>query len=101
MSYYRKQLAQSLLLTRIPAHLHMGIIRWIFDGIKPGSFLCAVFSNQLVQSVLLADYLSAPAIPDIVWWLSREAPVGSYGESSVLTDWTGLTPTSKSETSNG
>lgn len=39
----------------IPRQMQEGIIRYLCHGIRPGSFLCAVFANNLALASIHAD----------------------------------------------
>lgn len=73
--------------SNIPEHLVEGLDRWLRHGIAPGGFLRAVLSNNLIDSVVRADLSSREALPRLVQFLLEQAPAGSYGRPSVLSDY--------------
>ena len=49
------QLAEGLEKCSIPPHMHEGVRAYVLQGVEPGGFLYAVFSNNLVDSFARAD----------------------------------------------
>lgn len=78
---------QALADSHIPGNLHDGILRWVEDGITPGSFLRALVLNDLRQAVHRADIFSEGRLPQIVRFLALYAPEGSFFSTSALTNW--------------
>ena len=74
----------------IPSHMHEGLARWIVDGIKPGSFLRSVISNDLRAAVVTADGINRNALVHYIEFLVNTAPDGCYGRPEVLNEWKGL-----------
>jgi len=61
---------------------------YIERGIKPGSFLQAVISNDLVGAMAHAHRaLTADDIRDIVQWFYWEAPHTCFGSREKLEHW--------------
>ncbi len=54
-------------------------MRYMEQGIDPGSFLQAVLCNDLRQAVASADSTNRTKLADIVQWLYGEAPSSSWG----------------------
>lgn len=46
------------LTARLPLHMHEGVILYVEKHVRPGSFLCAVFANDLVSAVQGADEIN-------------------------------------------
>lgn len=81
---FRKALQDS----DVPGHLWSGLIRWVEDGTRPGSFLCAVISNDLYQASIRADDRSLPALPGLARFLSEHGPEGAFFKNpQALTNW--------------
>lgn len=71
----------------VPEHLRPGLIRYFEHGIKPGSFLQALIQNNLAQTVLRADELTLPHLPNIVRWMMNEAPAPKWGSEDAMNAW--------------
>lgn len=72
---------------RIPPHLHDGLLRYVFDRIRTGSFLQAVLENDLVGASRRADPTSGYAATAIATWLDTYAPDGSWGSRANVEAW--------------
>lgn len=78
----------SLALARIPEHLRGGIVRYLRDGIIPGSFLQAIISNQLRQACAVADHsLSMGDLKALTTWFMDLAPIASFGSLEKMQAW--------------
>ena len=71
----------------IPDHMIGGLRRYIENGIKPGSFLSAVLSNNLRDAVEYADDTNYRRIPDYIQFLYNYAPAGSWGSVKNFYSW--------------
>lgn len=71
----------------LPPHLQTGMRLWVERGIKPGGFLRACLTNDLIQAAQRADGLSRPLLPDIARWMVHNLPDGSFGRAQVLEQW--------------
>ena len=72
----------------LPEHLRDGVRRYMDSGVRPGSFLCAVISNDLVLAFRLADDgLTLTALQSITRWFIWHAPQGSFGSASEMDTW--------------
>lgn len=81
-------LLASLALARIPQHLHGGIVRYLRDGVIPGSFLQAIISNELRQACAAADMsLNMGHLKALTGWLRDCAPLGSFGSLEKMQAW--------------
>lgn len=73
---------------QIPDSLHGGLVRYLVDGIRPGSFLCAVLENDLLEAVTRANPPeNFEALPALVRFLFNEAPATSYGSAEKVAIW--------------
>jgi hypothetical protein len=68
----------------VPKHLVEGLIRWVDDGIRPGSFLCAVLANDLMKAVERMDMMSHMHLPGIIHWLDAHAPIDCHGSEEQM-----------------
>lgn len=83
MSDYKRALFQR----GIPEYMHGGIIRWIEQGIEPGLFLQAVFSNNLMETFGQADDLNRNHILAYILYLHNDAPIGCWGSLQNYHEW--------------
>jgi hypothetical protein len=84
----------------IPEHMRGGIIRWVEDGVKPGSFLWAVICNDLSQTFCAADDENLALIPLYVEWFRWQCPAACRGSVADAAAWKakgGMTGLVKSE----
>jgi len=72
----------------LPHHMIGGIQRYIRNGVPPGSFLSAVINNDLQTACGCADDQNERIIPAYVAYLYNHAPIGSWGFSGAVEDWT-------------
>lgn len=72
---------------RIPDHMMDALKRYTERGRRPGSFLCAVISNDLQSACENADDQNIHLIPAYVAWLYNEAPGGCWGSPEQLKAW--------------
>ncbi len=71
----------------VPEHDHDGLIRWLTEGLAPGSFLTAVLSNDLREACARADPINQTALCRIVRFLANDAPLGSWGSAREVEYW--------------
>lgn len=71
----------------IPLRMMPGIRRYIEDGIMPGDFLTAIFENDLVHSMGLADDENLENIPAYASYLYNEVPQSCWGSKKIVKDW--------------
>lgn len=79
--------ADNELARLVPHHLIGGIHRYFEDRIRPGSFLCAVLTNNLSDAVKKGDMESLVSLISIVRWLQNFAPEESWGSVEALERW--------------
>lgn len=88
MTTYVLSRAQSNLNTSlIPEYMHGGIMRWLKHGIDPGSFLEAVFRNNLKNAVRSADHNNILLLKNYVEYMTEYLPMGCQGSDQVYNDW--------------
>lgn len=71
----------------LPALMVGGVMRYIMDGITPGSFLLAVVSNDLREACARADPDNAARLVDYVFFLHNYAPPQCFGNPDRACDW--------------
>jgi len=71
----------------VPAHIRGGIVRYIDNGIPPGSFLTAVICNDLIGVCGKADEINRAALFDIVSWFWNEAPSVCWKSQEHMSEW--------------
>lgn len=71
----------------LPDHVVGGIRRYIVYGIKPGSFLTALFEGDLFAVYALADHVNLPRIGDFVGWIYNHAPILCWGSPTKAAAW--------------
>lgn len=71
-------------------HMRDSVERWIEHGIRPGSFLTNLLSNNLLGTCSHADSLNQHKIFEIVCWFYNEAPSGCWGSVENVAEWKGL-----------
>lgn len=81
------QLIEALYRCGVPSHMHDGYLLYIRDGIRPGSFLCAVLSNNLEDACNRADLENRHALFAHVVFLANHAPRGCWGSPAAVDAW--------------
>jgi hypothetical protein len=71
----------------IPLLTMAGLSGWISHGIQPGGFLTAVLCNDLREAIVRADDANLAALPDIVKWVRRNAPMACWGSPQAMNHW--------------
>jgi len=71
----------------IPRYMMDSILRYVDDGVMPGSFLCAVLSNDLSGAVAYADDNNMRNLPAYVRFLYNHCPCGCWGSRDIVTNW--------------
>lgn len=71
---HRSRLYRQAETVAVPRHLRDGLVRYIVDGIRPGSFLCAVLANDLLSAVSLGDPESLAGLKPLMLFIVNEAP---------------------------
>lgn len=74
-------------LTLIPDHTRAGVIRYIEQGIRPGSFLEGVFANDLIKTATHAMPDSLVSLRDYAIFIYNYAPDECYGSREKLEAW--------------
>ena len=71
----------------LPEGLRGGIERYIEHGIRPGSFLEAVLTNDLFSAFGRADLINRHRMFDICMWIYNEAPSQCWGSKEKVEAW--------------
>jgi hypothetical protein len=74
----------------LPEHMRGAMLRWIENGINPGSFLTAVLENNLLEAYGRADYINQQRMKDYMQYLYNYAPSGCWGSPEKVAKWKGL-----------
>lgn len=74
--------------SKVPvSYMQEGVKRWIENGTRPGSFLTALFANDLVSAICRADSTNKDYIKEWVLFMVNEMPIGSYGSWDIVQKW--------------
>ena len=73
--------------SKVPARMHDSIIRYILFGTRPGSFLRAVISNDLMKSARRADPDNLKALPAFAHFLHNYAYPELFGSPEKMKHW--------------
>ena len=71
----------------IPERMMGGIERYVENHIEPGSFLTAVFENNLSEAVGRADEENMENLPAYAAYLYNEIPQGCHGSRENVRQW--------------
>ncbi|RLB43364.1 MAG: hypothetical protein DRH30_03210 [Deltaproteobacteria bacterium] len=71
----------------IPTHMHYGLDAYIKKGIGPGSFMRAVFENNLMNAFGCADEENRRAMFQWVTFVYNYAPAQSHGSPEIVNAW--------------
>ena len=69
----------------LPDHLRGGMARYIEHKIKPGDFLSAVLTNDLMVAVFRWDGMTE--LLDVVRWVYNQAPPACFGSREKFKEW--------------
>lgn len=88
---------------KIPEYMHDAVRRYVENGIQPGSFLEAIFSNDLKQAFWRADDTNRYVIHAWVDFICWGVPASCQGSVENFQNWVkmgGLNGHSKREQEN-
>lgn len=71
----------------IPEHGREGLIGYLVNGRKPGSFLTALLTNDLKGVFAHGDEYNRRAVNAYVAFLYNHAPMTSWGNSQKFEQW--------------
>ena len=72
---------------KLPEHMRASMRRYMEDGRRPGDFLYAVLTNNLMEAFHRADDVNGARLEDYVRFLYWEAPTASYGSAAKVAAW--------------
>jgi len=73
---------------RVPvAYMHGGVQRYLDHGIPPGSFLKALFSNDLKEAFHKADDQNIALMLEWVRFMFNDMPSNSQGSPEAVEAW--------------
>ena len=82
-----QDIRDSLAVAGIPANTHDGVVRYLLHGVRPGSFLLALFANDFVACCLRADDKNNGALRDWAVWIINHAPASCHGSHLAIDRW--------------
>jgi hypothetical protein len=85
--FSRQELIDGMDRYQIPERMHEGMLRWIEDGIKPGSFLSAIIENDLYNAFHLADDENSFRISSYLSFFYMCAPGGCWRTMERVKEW--------------
>lgn len=71
----------------IPPHMREGLTLYLTNGVMPGSFLCAVLNNDLVEAVKRADDENAHRLPGYIRFLYNYVDSRAWGRKGCVEEW--------------
>lgn len=80
-------LRSKMKLYDLPEYMVEGMINYLFHRIPPGSFMCAVLTNDLSGAVQQADDLNIHCIPNYIKFLYNEVPGNCWGGVEKVESW--------------
>ena len=74
----------------LPDYMKPGVLRWVIDGVPPGSFLTALFQNNLHYAVMKSDQTNYERLFGWVLFVHYNVPSKCHGSADVMSNWKGL-----------
>lgn len=71
----------------IPEHMHGAILRYVENGIPPGSFLEAVLCNQFKEAFQRADSTNIENMKGYAEYVYWYLPSACHGSPTVVAQW--------------
>jgi hypothetical protein len=71
----------------IPKTTRSALQQYVQRGVMPGSFLCAVLSNDLMGAVAYADNENMRNLRDIAMFVYNEVPSSAWGDKNKIRQW--------------
>lgn len=68
--------------------LEESIENYLIHGFQPGSFMTALFANDIFSAVGSCHPGNKNSIADIVYWIRWNAPTESWGSYEAVKNWT-------------
>jgi len=85
---YRKELKEKANEKGVPERTADALIRYVVDGIKPGSFLRAVLKGDLFESFGRADSENRESLYNTAMFIYNDIPYKSWGNEEKIENWT-------------
>lgn len=83
----REELEEICEQYKIPSYMIPGVRRYVFDHIKPGGFMMAVFSNDFMSAARRADPENRKVLPEWASLIHNELPIHCYGSPEKVKEW--------------
>lgn len=74
-------------LGKLPPYMQAGMARYIILGIRPGSFLCAIFADEFEIARHKADDRNLQTLPAYQHFLENGCPASCWGSSDKVRGW--------------
>ena len=74
----------------LPEYMKDGVMLYVFQGVRPGSFLTAVLENNLTQSFGQADHNNVACMFDWAKLLYMYLPSQCWGSKEIVANWKGF-----------
>jgi hypothetical protein len=71
----------------IPDYMRGGIERYVMRGVPPGSFLSAVFANDLMGAIGKADDTNVACIQAYARFIYNHTPPNCHGNAQIVANW--------------
>ncbi len=82
-----QEITIALYKSKVPEHMHKAICRYAMYGTRPGPFLRAIFSNNLLYSCRNADDVNRTKIHIFVFFLHNHMHHDMYGSLEKMRKW--------------
>ena len=71
----------------IPEQMHDGLVLYLLHGVRPGHFLTAVLSNDLLEACKRGDAPNQAALANYIGFLYHHAPLDAWGSPETVNAW--------------
>lgn len=71
----------------VPDHLIDGLTNYLLYGLRPGHFLEAVLSNDLIEALKRGDEQSIAGLPALGRFLYHDMPANAWGSPDAVIAW--------------
>ena len=86
-SLSEEDIREACLKSGLPEYMHDGVVLYLKHGIMTGSFLTAVFSNDLTGAFGAADSDNRASLYNWASFLYNECPATAYGSPAIVAEW--------------
>ena len=69
------------------SYMAEAVDQYVRHGIRPGAFLCALFSNDLKGAFRCADEDNTAAMREWVRFMVNEMPLAAQGDPETVENW--------------